>query len=57
MSENTDEIKMLINVLGCGVERKSIERFENESNESWTPKESREESPSELSPKDRPNFK
>ena len=57
MSENTDEIKMLINVLGCCVERKPIERSENESNESWTPKESREESPSELSPKDRPNFK
>lgn len=57
MSENTDEIKMLINVLGCGVERKPIERSENESNESWTPKESREESPNELSPKDRPNFK
>ena len=46
MSENTDEIKMLIDVLGCGVERKPIERSENESNESWTPKESREESPS-----------
>ena len=57
MSENTDEIKMLINVLGCGVERKPIERSENESDESWTPKESREESPNELSPKDRPNFK
>ena len=57
MSENTDEIKMLIDVLGCGVERKPIKRSENKSNESWTPKESREESPSELSPKDRPNFK
>ena len=57
MSENTDEIKMLIDVLGCDVERKPIERSENESNESWTPKESREESPSEPSPKDRPNFK
>ena len=57
MSENTDEIKMLIDVLGCGVERKPIERSENKSNESWTPKESKEESPSELSPKDRPNFK
>ena len=57
MSENTDELKMLINVLGCGVEKKPIERSENKSNESWTPKESREESPSELSPKDRPNFK
>lgn len=57
MSENTDELKMLINVLGCGVERKSIERSENKSNESWTPKESRKESHSELSPKDRPNFK
>ena len=57
MSENTDEIKMLIDVLGCGVERKPIERSENKSNESWTSKESIEESPSELSPKDRPNFK
>ena len=57
MSENTDEIKMLINVLGCGVERKPIERSVDESNEILTPKESREESPSELSPKDRPNFK
>lgn len=53
MSENIDEF----NVLGCSVERKPIERSENKSNESWTPKESREESPSELSPKDRPNFK
>ena len=57
MSENIDEIKIPIDVLGCGVERKPIERSENESNESWTPKESKEESPSELSPKDRPNFK
>lgn len=57
MSENTDEIKMLIDVLGCGVERKPIERSENESNENWTTKESREESPSELLPKDRPSFK
>lgn len=57
MSENTDELKMLINVLGCGVERKPIERSENKSNESWTPKESRKESSNELSPKDRPNFK
>ena len=57
MSENIDEIKIPIDVLGYGVERKPIERSENKSNESWTPKESREESPSELSPKDRPNFK
>ena len=30
MSENTDEIKMLIDVLGCGVERKPIFRNGNE---------------------------